>query len=68
MRLVSAFYLISLKCNLKPASMRGIKSFAMVLCATSSDGKDGGVEFVNPPEGSAPGDRIYFEGYEGEKL
>ncbi|TIA82781.1 hypothetical protein E3P98_01173 [Wallemia ichthyophaga] len=51
-------------CNLKPASMRGIKSFAMVLCATSSDGKDGGVEFVNPPEGSAPGDRIYFEGYE----
>ncbi|TIB88014.1 nucleic acid-binding protein [Wallemia mellicola] len=54
-------------CNLKPASMRGIKSFAMVLCATSSDGKDGGVEFVNPPEGSAPGDRIFFEGYEDTK-
>ncbi|KAK4333748.1 tRNA-aminoacylation cofactor ARC1 [Rhodotorula toruloides] len=50
-------------CNLKPASMRGVKSFAMVLCATSPDGKDGGVEFVNPPAGSQPGDRVYFEGF-----
>ncbi|KAM0787513.1 hypothetical protein ACM66B_003585 [Microbotryomycetes sp. NB124-2] len=50
-------------CNLKPANMRGIKSFAMVLCATSADGKDGGVEFVNPPSGSQPGDRVYFEGF-----
>lgn len=51
-------------CNLKPASMRGVKSFAMVLCATSPDGKDGGVEFVLPPAGSQPGDRVYFEGFE----
>ncbi|KAK4051239.1 G4 quadruplex nucleic acid binding protein [Microbotryomycetes sp. JL201] len=51
-------------CNLKPANMRGIKSFAMVLCATSKDGKEGGgVEFVNPPAGSKPGDRVYFEGF-----
>ncbi|GAA5861809.1 hypothetical protein JCM3774_001309 [Rhodotorula dairenensis] len=50
-------------CNLKPASMRGVKSFAMVLCATSPDGKDGGVEFVDPPAGSQPGDRVYFEGF-----
>ncbi|GAA5984318.1 hypothetical protein JCM11641_006179 [Rhodosporidiobolus odoratus] len=50
-------------CNLKPASMRGVKSFAMVLCATSPDGKDGGVEFVDPPAGSVPGDRVYFEGF-----
>ncbi|POY71774.1 hypothetical protein BMF94_5135 [Rhodotorula taiwanensis] len=50
-------------CNLKPASMRGVKSFAMVLCATSPDGKDAGVEFVDPPAGSQPGDRVYFEGF-----
>ncbi|KAL8283807.1 hypothetical protein RQP46_005239 [Phenoliferia psychrophenolica] len=51
-------------CNLKPANLRGIKSFAMVLCASSKDGKSGGIEFVDPPEGSLPGDRVYFEGFE----
>ncbi|CAE7156707.1 unnamed protein product [Rhizoctonia solani] len=49
-------------CNLKPANMRGVKSFAMVLCATHKDGKDHGIEIVSPPEGSKPGDRVYFEG------
>ncbi|KAL5486020.1 ARC1_1 [Sanghuangporus weigelae] len=49
-------------CNLKPANMRGIKSFAMVLCATSKDGKEAGIELVQPPPGSKPGDRVYFEG------
>ncbi|KAG8771797.1 G4 quadruplex nucleic acid binding protein [Ceratobasidium sp. 428] len=49
-------------CNLKPANMRGVKSFAMVLCATHKDGKDQGIEIVNPPEGAKPGDRVYFEG------
>ncbi|GJN89229.1 hypothetical protein Rhopal_002208-T1 [Rhodotorula paludigena] len=43
--------------------MRGIKSFAMVLCATSPDGKDSGVEFVDPPAGSQPGDRVYFTSF-----
>ncbi|CAD6909799.1 unnamed protein product [Tilletia controversa] len=52
-------------CNLKPAAMRGIKSHAMLLCATHKDGKDGGVEPIAPPEGSKPGDRIWVEGYEG---
>ncbi|KAK0544716.1 G4 quadruplex nucleic acid binding protein [Tilletia horrida] len=52
-------------CNLKPQAMRGIKSYAMLLCATHKDGKDGGVEPVLPPEGSKPGDRIWVEGYEG---
>lgn len=47
--------------------MRGIKSHAMVLCATSKDGKDGGIEFVKPPAGSKPGERVYFDGeYEGQ--
>ncbi|KAI8978695.1 hypothetical protein BD414DRAFT_579842 [Trametes punicea] len=51
-------------CNLKPANMRGVKSFAMVLAATHKDGKDGGVELVQPPPGSKPGERVYFEGFE----
>ncbi|CDO71440.1 hypothetical protein BN946_scf184909.g34 [Trametes cinnabarina] len=51
-------------CNLKPANMRGIKSFAMVLAATHKDGKDKGIELVQPPAGSKPGDRVYFEGFE----
>lgn len=46
--------------NLKPVNMRGIKSSAMVLCASNEDT----VEFVNPPEGSKPGDKIFFETYD----
>ncbi|GJJ15582.1 hypothetical protein Clacol_009860 [Clathrus columnatus] len=49
-------------CNLKPASMRGVKSHAMVLCATHKNGKEAGIEIVDPPKGSKPGDRVYFEG------
>ncbi|KAJ2754292.1 G4 quadruplex nucleic acid binding protein [Coemansia sp. BCRC 34490] len=56
---------VVLVCNLKPAAMRGVKSYAMVLCATSSDGNT--VEFVEPPKGSKPGDRVYFEGFEGQE-
>ncbi|KAF6757520.1 hypothetical protein DFP72DRAFT_891358 [Ephemerocybe angulata] len=52
--------------TLKPANMRGVKSFAMVLCATSVDGKDAGIELIQPPAGSKPGERIYFEGAEFE--
>lgn len=48
--------------NLKPVTMRGIKSCAMVLCASNEDGK---VEFVNPPAGSKAGDKIFFEGFDG---
>ncbi|KAF9481163.1 nucleic acid-binding protein [Pholiota conissans] len=58
-------YLVAV-CNLKPANMRGVKSFAMVLCATSKEGKEGGIELIQPPPGSKPGDRIYFEGAEFE--
>ncbi|KAH9065413.1 nucleic acid-binding protein [Lactarius vividus] len=49
-------------CNLKPANMRGVKSFAMVLCATSKDGKEAGIEIIQPPPNSKPGDRVYFDG------
>lgn len=58
-------------CNLKPVTMRGIKSCAMVLAASPrvAEGEDahaGPVELVNPPEGSSAGERVYFEGWEGE--
>lgn len=52
-------------CNLKPVAMRGIKSHAMILCATAKEGKEGGIEPIYPPEGTQPGDRIDVEGYEG---
>lgn len=48
--------------NLKPVTMRGVKSCAMVLCASNETT----VEFVNPPADSKPGDKIFFEGYNSE--
>ena len=84
---------LSGQCNLKPANMRGVKSFAMVLCvramrafsphlyerpnetggnlqATSKGGKEAGIELIQPPAGSKPGDKIYFEGpdFESKRL
>jgi aminoacyl tRNA synthase complex-interacting multifunctional protein 1 len=58
-------------CNLKPVTMRGVKSAAMVLAASPrvKEGEDdhgGPVELVSPPEGAEPGERVYFEGWEGE--
>jgi aminoacyl tRNA synthase complex-interacting multifunctional protein 1 len=59
-------------CNLKPVTMRGIKSCAMVLAASPrlapgvEDNHAGPVELVNPPVAAEAGDRVYFEGWEGE--
>lgn len=62
-------------CNLKPVTMRGVKSAAMVLAASPKlkpgDGEGGEahkgpVELVDPPEGAKAGDRCWFEGWEGE--
>lgn len=58
-------------CNLKPVTMRGVKSCAMVLAASPrvAEGEDshkGPVELVSPPTDSKAGDRVYFEGWEGE--
>ncbi|KAL3455112.1 hypothetical protein BJX64DRAFT_80130 [Aspergillus heterothallicus] len=55
-------------CNLKPVTMRGIKSAAMVLAASPrvAEGEDshaGPVELVTPPADAPAGDRIYFEGW-----
>ncbi|KAI4853134.1 nucleic acid-binding protein [Aureobasidium sp. EXF-8845] len=59
-------------CNLKPVTMRGVKSCAMVLAASprlkegEQDSHGGPVELVNVPESAVAGDRVYFDGYEGE--
>ncbi|KAH6659877.1 hypothetical protein BKA67DRAFT_31699 [Truncatella angustata] len=58
--------------NLKPVKMRGIKSCAMVLAASPKlkegevDDHKGPVELASPPEGAVAGERVYFEGWEGE--
>jgi len=48
-------------CNLKEKKLAGYPSHGMVMCAETPDGAS--VEFLNPPEGSVPGDLIEFEGY-----
>ena len=59
-------------CNLKPVTMRGIKSAAMVLAASprlkegEEDNHKGPVELVSPPEEAQAGERVCFEGWEGE--
>lgn len=47
-------------CNLKAAKLAGFASNGMVLCASSEDRST--VAFVEPPEGSAPGERVLCEG------
>ena len=50
--------------NLKPAKMRDVMSYGMVLCA--SDEAHTTVEPLTPPESAAIGERITFEGFAGE--
>lgn len=52
-------------CNLKPVTMRGIKSAAMVLAASPRDaeGHGGPVEIVSPPADAPAGERVFFEGW-----
>ncbi|PBP23566.1 multisynthetase complex auxiliary component p43, partial [Diplocarpon rosae] len=59
-------------CNLKPVKMRGVKSCAMVLAASprlkegEEDNHAGPVELVTPPADAPAGERVYFEGWQGE--
>jgi aminoacyl tRNA synthase complex-interacting multifunctional protein 1 len=55
-------------CNLKPVTMRGVKSSAMVLAASprDDDSHAGPVELVSPPTEAKAGERVYFEGWEGD--
>ncbi|KAL1208324.1 Methionine--tRNA ligase, cytoplasmic [Cardamine amara subsp. amara] len=56
--------MVCVLCNLKPAKMREVVSQAMVLAASSSDGRK--VELVEPPESAKIGERVTFPGFEGE--
>jgi tRNA-binding EMAP/Myf-like protein len=47
-------------CNLKPAKMRDVMSYGMVLCA-SNEAHDQ-VDPIIPPEGVPLGERVTFEG------
>ncbi|XP_043705697.1 probable methionine--tRNA ligase isoform X2 [Telopea speciosissima] len=51
-------------CNLKPATMRGVKSQAMVLAASNGDHTK--VELVDPPQSAPVGERVKFPGFDGE--
>ncbi|KAI9780254.1 MAG: G4 quadruplex nucleic acid binding protein [Geoglossum umbratile] len=61
-------------CNLKPVTMRGVKSSAMVLAASPrpvegeapDDGHKGPVELVTPPADAKAGERVFFESWKGE--
>lgn len=50
--------LVTVLCNLKPATMRGVQSNGMLMCASTETA----VELLCPPEGSKPGERITLEG------
>ncbi|KAI0229328.1 Tyrosine--tRNA ligase, cytoplasmic [Lamellibrachia satsuma] len=48
-------------CNLKPRTIQGVMSQAMLLCAVREDPLK--FERLEPPEGSVPGDRVYFDSH-----
>lgn len=50
--------------NLKPAKMRDVMSYGMVLCASNADHT--AVDPITPPEGVPVGEKIAFEGYTAE--
>lgn len=50
-------------CNLKPQKMRGVESKAMLMCASVDDPR--ALEPLDPPEGSAPGEKVFIDGYDG---
>ncbi|KAK4758378.1 hypothetical protein SAY87_019679 [Trapa incisa] len=50
--------------NLKPRNMRGVKSSGMLMAASDSSHEN--VELLVPPEGSLPGERVWF-GSESDK-
>ncbi len=53
-------------CNLKPAKMRGMDSFGMLLCGVQKTGPgadDEIVKLVKPPVDSQVGERVSIEGF-----
>lgn len=58
--------LVLVMCNLKPAPLRKIMSYGMVMCA--SDAEKTTVQLLNIPEGAKVGDRITFPGLSGSPV
>jgi len=56
--------MVMVLCNLKARNLGGFPSHGMVLCASNADHT--AVEFAVPPQGAQIGERITFEGFEGE--
>ena len=46
--------------NLKSKNLAGFPSHGMVLCAETPNKSS--VELITPPEGSQPGDLVFFDG------
>lgn len=53
--------LVTVLCNLKPTSLQGVKSHAMLLAASSADHTR--VELLDPPAGAKVGERVSFAGF-----
>jgi aminoacyl tRNA synthase complex-interacting multifunctional protein 1 len=53
-------------CNLKKMKLGGVPSHGMVLCASNAEHTE--VEFVIPPEGAAVGEKVTFEGFDGDAV
>mmetsp|Transcript_9783 Transcript_9783/g.12325 ORF Transcript_9783/g.12325 Transcript_9783/m.12325 type:complete len:466 (+) Transcript_9783:125-1522(+) len=51
-------------CNLKSRKLGGVPSHGMVLCASNAAHTE--VEFVVPPENAKIGERVTFDGYDGD--
>lgn len=51
-------------CNLKAQKMRGVKSEAMIMCASVEEPRM--VEPLFPPEGSSIGQSVFIDGYQGK--
>ncbi|KAK3711630.1 hypothetical protein QZH41_014060 [Actinostola sp. cb2023] len=60
--------MVVMLCNLKPVNMRGIKSEAMLLAASTGEGDQRKVIPLSPPDGCKPGDRVIVEGYDHKDL
>mmetsp|Transcript_27312 Transcript_27312/g.43714 ORF Transcript_27312/g.43714 Transcript_27312/m.43714 type:complete len:112 (+) Transcript_27312:268-603(+) len=53
-------------CNVKKGPLRDQLSEGMVMCASNEDHT--AVDFVVPPEGAPNGERVTFDGFEGEPV
>lgn len=57
--------LVAVLCNLKPSSLVGVKSFAMLLAASNADHTQ--VELLDIPEEAKVGERVTFAGFPTDK-